>query len=257
MKIVLIGAGNVASHLGPLFVKKGHQVLQVFSRSKKSAKLLSSKLNCEFTTDPQLLQTGADIYIVALRDETISTFLKSMSFIPNLIVHTSGSLSINVFPDKMKSCGVLYPLQSFSKSNKSTPEKIPLCIEGRDKKCLLKIKSFSHSISPLVYEMNSEKREYIHLAAVFANNFSNYLFVIAARILKKKNIPFDILKPSKQETALKVQNEYPEKMQTGPARRGDAMIINEHLKLLKNQPELRKIYKLLSENIENDFGPLL
>jgi predicted short-subunit dehydrogenase-like oxidoreductase (DUF2520 family) len=257
MKIVLIGAGNVSSHIGPLFRKSDHQILQVFSRSAKSAKALSYVLKCEYTTNKESIITSADVYIVAIRDETISTFLKSLSFIPKLIVHTSGSTGIDVFPKKMNQYGVMYPLQTFSKYSRRTPDKIPFCIEGSDKKAFLKIKSIARSISPFVYNINSDHRKYLHLAAVFANNFSNYLFVNAANILKKKNIPFDLLRPLIEETALKVQKDKPEKMQTGPARRGDAIIIRKHLQLLNDYPEMKKIYKLLSENIENDFGMLL
>jgi len=257
MKIVLIGAGNVSSHLGPLLKSKGHEIIQVFSRSKKSGQSLAKKLNCQHTVHPHHIQPNGDIYIVALRDEAIAPFLKMISFVPKLIVHTSGSISIKVFPKKMFQCGVMYPLQTFSKSHKVTPEKIPFCIEGNNESSLKKISSLAKTISQSVLVVDSANREYIHLSAVLVNNFSNYLFVMASKILKEKNIPFKILYPLILETVLKVRTDNPIDMQTGPARRGDAVIISKHLKLLKDYPELKKIYKLLSENIEKDFGPRL
>jgi predicted short-subunit dehydrogenase-like oxidoreductase (DUF2520 family) len=257
MKIVLIGAGNVSTHLGPLLKSKGHTILQVFSRSNKSANTLAKKLVCDFTTNSKLINPDGDIYIVALRDEAIPIFLQSFAFEKKLIVHTSGSTDINVFPKRIENCGVLYPLQTFSMSHKSLPATIPFCIEGNNEKSLRKIKFVARSISKSVHVVDSYTREYIHLSAVMVNNFSNYMFAIAAKILKEKNISFEILRPLIMETALKVQTDEPSKMQTGPARRGDTIIIEKHLKLLKAYPELNKIYRLLSENIEKNFGPRL
>ncbi len=257
MKIVLIGAGNVSFHLGPLFRKKGHEIVQVFSRSEKSGKELAKKLGCKYVTEVPAIAQGADIYVVALRDEAIVPFLKAMTFIPRLIVHTSGSISIKVFPKRMTHCGVMYPLQTFSKSHRKTPEKIPFCVEGSSEIALKRIRSLAKSVSRSVHDISSPEREFIHLSAVFVNNFSNYLFVQASKILREKNIPFNLLRPLIEETALKVQSDEPSDMQTGPARRGDAVIISKHLKLLKEHPELKKIYRLFSENIERDFGPRL
>jgi predicted short-subunit dehydrogenase-like oxidoreductase (DUF2520 family) len=257
MKIVLIGAGNVSTHLGPLFKKKGHRIIQVYSHSKKSGHILAKKLGSDFTTNPLSITQDGEIFIVALRDEAIASFLRSLPFEPKLIIHTSGSIDINVFPERMKNCGVLYPVQTFSKSHKNLPEAIPFCIEGSNERSLGKIKSLARSISKSVHVVDSLTRGYIHLSAVFVNNFSNYMFTIAAEILKEKKISFEILRPLIMETALKVQSGEPSKMQTGPARRGDAIIIEKHLKLLNSHPDLKKIYSVLSENIEKNFGPRL
>jgi predicted short-subunit dehydrogenase-like oxidoreductase (DUF2520 family) len=257
MNVVLIGAGNVASYLGPVLKKKGHTIVQVFSRSRKSGKTLASLLNCEHTTLAGKILTTADIYIVALRDEVIASFLDSLPFTPKLIVHTSGSTGMDVFPEKMKDHGIIYPVQSFSKSRKKYPDKIPICMQASNDKSQKKIKKFSKTISPVVVEMNSSDRFHVHLAAVFANNFANYLFLQAEKILVSKKLPFDLLKPLILETAMKVQEFAPAEMQTGPAKRGDATIINRHLTMLKNHPDCKHIYKLISGCIEKDLGPRL
>ncbi len=257
MNIVLIGTGNVATQLGPFLKKNGHKIIQLYSRSQNSGQMLAKKLKCPLTNTYSNLSTDADLYIIALRDEAISSFLKALPFIPNLIVHTSGSIGLDVFPGKMINTGVIYPLQTFSKLNKKIPEKIPFLIEGSNRKSLLIIRKLTTSISKLVFKTNSSDRVLIHLSAVFANNFTNYLFVMAGKILHKNKIPFNILRPLILETALKVQTNLPEKMQTGPAVRGDAIIIRKHLKLLKNFSEIKDIYKLMSKSIAKEYGPQL
>ncbi len=257
MNIVLIGAGNVASYLGPFLKKKGHKIIQLYSRSKKNGEPLAKKLKCNHTTNTSKILPDADIYIIALRDEAISSFLSDIKFIPRLIVHTSGSVGLNVFPDNMKNKGVIYPIQTFSKSSKKDPEIIPYCIEGSNKKSLLVIRKLTNSLSSLVYKLNSKERAQIHLTAVFVNNFTNYLFVLANKILLKNKISFDILKPLILETAQKVMFNEPKKMQTGPAVRGDAAVIENHLKILNDFPEMKDIYKLLSKSIEKEYGPIL
>jgi predicted short-subunit dehydrogenase-like oxidoreductase (DUF2520 family) len=156
---------------------------------------------------------------------------------------------MEVFPKKFKASGVLYPLQTLSKNRQIKPDNIPYCIEGNNKLVTNSIRKLALSISGQVYEFNSDQRKVIHLAAVFANNFSNYLFILADNILKKKNIPFKILAPLITETAQKVLYEKPEKMQTGPARRGDKIVMNKHADLLKSNKEAKKIYKQLSKSI--------
>ena len=253
MKIVLIGTGNVAFHLGPVLKINGHKIIQLYGRSEKNCLALAKKLKCPYTTNHLNILTDADLYIIALRDEAIAPFVKNLTFIPTLLVHTSGSVGLDVFPVKMKNTGVIYPLQTFSRSSKNNPETIPFCIEGSNQKSLKILKKLSSTLSKMVFNVNSKKRAQIHLAAVFANNFSNYLFVIAEKILNKNKIPFNIIRPLILETAQKVQTNTPGKMQTGPAVRGDVAIIIKHLKLLKDFPQMMEIYKLLNKSIDKEY----
>lgn len=253
MKIVLIGTGNVAFHLGPVLKTNGHKIIQLYGRSEKNCLTLAKKLKCPHTTNRLKILPDADLYIIALRDVAIAPFVKNLTFIPTLIVHTSGSVGLDVFPGKMKNTGVIYPLQTFSKSSKNNPETIPFCIEGSNQKSLKILKKLSLTLSIMVFNLNSKKRAQIHLAAVFANNFSNYLFVLAEKILNKNKIPFKIVRPLILETAQKVQNNTPGKMQTGPAVRGDVAIIKKHLKILKDFPQMLEIYKLLNKSIDKEY----
>ncbi len=254
MKIVLLGAGNVAYHLGPLIKKNGHTILQVYSPTARNGKALALKLKSIHIQSTSEISNEADIYIVAIKDDAITNVINKLTFLPQLIVHTSGSIGIDVIPKRFKNSGVLYPLQTFSKNSKTTPGQIPICIEGSNKKSLRIIRKLANSISPLVYEVNSEKRRIIHLAAVFANNFTNYLLSLSAKILEKNNVKFEVLLPLINETIDKISKEKPADVQTGPARRNDKAVIKKHMKLLSNDPDVQKIYSVLSKSIARRYA---
>jgi len=254
MKIVLIGAGNVATHLGMALKKAKHDIIQVYSRSATSAKTLSRILKCQPCADIKSILPSADLYIIAISDHAIKGFTRSFGIKNKVIVHTSGSVAMNVFGKKFSSHGVIYPLQTFSKERKIIFNEVPLLIEGNNAKSISAITSVAESISGFVFPMSSADRKIVHLAAVIANNFTNHLFVLAERILKKKNLPFPLLGPLIHETVIKAIKLTPGDAQTGPAKRGDSEIIEAHLKMLKGDPALEKIYKLLSENIARESG---
>ena len=249
MKVVLIGSGNVATQLGIALQKSKHKIVQVFGRNISSTKTLSKKLSCDYTTHINSISGEADIYIIALRDEAIKPFLGKFSSTDKLVVHTSGSIPLKVFGRKFKNCGVLYPVQTFSVERKIDFKNIPVCIEAGNDVSKRKIVQLVKTITTETHFINSEKRKKIHLAAVFANNFTNHLFSIAENILSGEKLSFDLIRPIILETALKVQSASPIKMQTGPAKRGDKAVIKEHLKMLKDKRKFQRIYKLITESI--------
>jgi predicted short-subunit dehydrogenase-like oxidoreductase (DUF2520 family) len=254
MKIILLGAGNVATHLGFALKKAGHEILQVYSRSASSSLELSKKLKSKPVTDVAKISSLADFYIISISDTSLPGFIKSFPVKHKTIVHTSGSVGINVFKKKFKSCGVFYPLQTFSKDRKINLGEVPILIEGNNSETFDGIKKIADTISPYVFQTDSATRKTIHLSAVIANNFTNHLFVLAEKILARKNIPFPLLGPLLHETVIKAILLTPGESQTGPAKRGDTKIIEEHLKMLKKDSSLTKIYKLLSESIEKESG---
>ena len=257
MKIVLIGAGNVATHFGVALKKAKHDILQVYSRSESSSRELSKKLKSNFTTDVKSIFTSADLYIISISDHAIKDFIKNFSVKNKTIVHTSGSVSMKIFGKKFANQGVIYPLQTFTKERDVKFNEVPLLIEGSNTTTFSAIASLARSVSPFVFEMSSADRKAVHLAAVIANNFSNHLFVQAEKILTKKNIPFPLLGPLMHETVIKAIKVTPRAAQTGPAKRGDSKIIEEHIAMLKKDPAMQKIYKLLSESIEQESGLIL
>jgi predicted short-subunit dehydrogenase-like oxidoreductase (DUF2520 family) len=252
MRVVLIGAGNVAYQLGSLIQKGGHEIIQLYNRSKPAATRLSKLLACAFTTSIPSINGTADLYIVAINDDAIGDFTSRLLFKPRLIVHTSGSCSMNVFPSSFN-CGVLYPVQTFSRNINRTPDRIPFCIEARNEQGLRTIKSLVKTLNQPCYVIDSFSREKIHLAAVMVNNFSNHLFTLSEQFLEKERLPFGILIPLINETSEKLKYSRPDKIQTGPAVRGDKAIIKKHLHLLARQTELKKLYELFTKSIVNTY----
>ncbi len=248
-KIVFIGAGNVATHLGLALLKSKHTIVQVCSLRNSSSKELAKLLKSKISTSVEDIDTSADIYIVATNDDTITKVANKIKINNKIIVHTSGSIDMNVLQKASPNIGVFYPLQTFSKQKKIDFSKIPVCIEASNNKTSKVLKTLAKSISNNVIEIDSKQRKTIHLAAVFANNFTNHLYTIAEDILIKNDLPFDILKPLIEETNNKIRNNSPAKMQTGPSVRGDSKTLKAHEQLLLNDKDYLQVYKLLSKSI--------
>lgn len=250
-KITLIGAGNVATQLGTTLQKAGFEILQVYSRSDKAARTLAKKINAQPITDLKKLLPVASIYIIAVKDDAIAELAKQLHVNNQVVVHTSGSIEMSVLKGTSQNYGVFYPLQTFSKSKAVDFSNIPICIEASNKKTAKTLKRFAKSISKSVQEINSAQRKTLHVAAVFACNFTNHMYAIADSLLTKSNISFDLLKPLIMETADKIKHQAPVLMQTGPAIRNDKKTMDAHLKLLSTDKQLRAIYKLISDHIKN------
>lgn len=261
IKIAIIGSGNLATQLGMALYKDGYLISQVYSRSQKNASLLSKKLKAEAITDLKKLSQYSAIYIIAVKDDAIETVAKQLKLKDQIVVHTSGSVSMDVLKNSSKNYGVFYPLQTFSKEKKARPngrgqsfgradfKTIPICIEANNKNTSTTLEYFAKSISNNVKKVNSEQRKKIHLAAVFACNFSNHMYAIAEQLLVKDKLSLDLLKPLIEETANKIKENKPSKVQTGPAARNDKKTMDAHLKLLSKEKDLQKIYTLISKSI--------
>lgn len=246
--IVLFGAGNVASHLYKAFsVSKKFKVIQVYNHRKER---LESFKNVPVTTQiPEVL--AADIYLLAVKDDAISQIADKLKNSEALICHTSGAVPLNVFSN-LKRAGVFYPLQTFSKDKEIDFGNIPICIESKNQIDLELLKQLAENISGNVYEISSEQRKSLHVAAVFVSNFVNHLYSQGEAICRKNKVPFEILLPLIEETAAKIKTMKPVDAQTGPAIRKDEQVINSHLQLL--QGEQKNIYKLLTRSIQNLHG---
>ena len=254
MKIVLIGSGNLATQLAPALKKSGNQIVCVYSRKIKNASALANKIKTKATNKISELPIDADLYIVAIQDDAIQLVLDQLEFNPKLIVHTSGSVPLTVLSSKYKNSGVLYPLQTFTLTGKTNWKKTPILIEGSNKNSLGILEKLANAIASKVVKVNSDKRSSIHLAAVFANNFVNYMFTIASDILKNEKISFDLLKPIILETTSRIINGDPLKSQTGPAKRKDHKTISKHLKMLKADTDKKKVYQSITTSILNKYS---
>ncbi len=252
----IIGAGNLAHHLGQQLVQQGIAVHHVFSRKKRKAQRLARLLSARPTNQFNEIENKSDLYIIAVSDSAIASVAEKLagSIDPkkSLVVHTSGATSSTVLKPHFKHYGVFYPLQSFSKEKEINFQNIPICIDAkyvRDRKALEKLGS---SISNKVFTINDKERASLHVAAVFVNNFTNLLYQRAAEILEKKDLSFDLLRPLLLETAVKVQEHAPKDMQTGPAVRGDQKTIDSHLSYLeKEHPEYYELYSRLTKQLSS------
>lgn len=250
MKVVIIGSGNVATHLSlALASLEGIEICQVYSPTEAHAEILAERLNCDFVTDPAQIRKDADVYLFALKDQALETVIRAVPANNGLWLHTSGSMPMQVFAGYTERYGVLYPLQTFSKSREISFRGIPLFIEchrEEDKNCL---EDLARRLSGKVCELSSEKRRSLHLAAVFACNFTNHIYALAEEILAKEGLSRDYLFPLIDETAAKVHELPAREVQTGPAIRYDENIINKHLGMLADDPDVQTLYRLLSQSI--------
>ena len=256
LKVVFIGAGNVATHLSKAMKDAGFFIRQVFSRTKSSAKALADICDCVYTTDVKKITPDADLYIFPLKDdalpEIISAFAANSNQTKNgLWIHTAGSVPVDIFEGYTERYGVIYPLQTLSKSHETDFSKIPLFVEGCNESIENEIFNIASMLSGNVTRMTSEKRKYLHLAAVFACNFSNHMYTIAAQILEMQGIDYRILQPLIDETANKLYSIRPEHAQTGPAIRYDRNVINNHLSMLEDE-NIRTLYTKISESIHEN-----
>ena len=252
ISIVVVGAGKVATHLSLALKQAGHKLLQVYSRTEASAKELSDKLDCSYTVIPETLRTDADLYLFSLKDSALASVISRMQTNNGLWVHTAGSMPLDIFEGHATQYGVLYPLQTFSKNREVAIKDVPFFVEANDKENENKLTILAQSISNKVQPLSSEKRKYIHLAAVFACNFTNHCYAIAADLLEKQGIPFDVLLPLADETAAKVHSLSPKEAQTGPAVRYDENVISKHLELLPTTL-YKELYELLSQSIHSSI----
>ena len=249
MRICLIGAGNLASQLGLVLAEKGHQVVQVWSKTSESAAKLAEKLNSSFTSAIGSLVSDAEIYILAVRDEAIEPLLASFPWGNKLVVHTAGSIPLSILAPYCQNFGVFYPFQTFTKEKKVDFNQVPVCIEANTSQNLEILDQLGRSVSENVRHLDSPQREQIHLAAVFACNFTNQFYVIAKELMNEKKIDFDIIKPLILETAHKAVNQNPEQSQTGPAIRNDIKVMEKHLRMLAGYADLQNLYKQISQRI--------
>lgn len=253
MKVVFVGAGNLATRLSIEMHRVGMTISQVYSLTEENARRLASKLNAPWTTDIAEIIDDADLYIFSVKDAVLETVLSQMKPNGGLWVHTAGSIPMDIFSPYTSRYGVFYPLQTFSKGRAVSFDKIPVFLEvrkGEDQAVLLKV---ANALTDTVLFLSSEKRKNIHLAAVFASNFANHMYVIAEKILEEQEIPYKVLLPLIEETASKLEDLPPLLAQTGPAVRYDENVIEMQSDLLTNE-RYRELYRLISQSIHIETG---
>jgi predicted short-subunit dehydrogenase-like oxidoreductase (DUF2520 family) len=258
MRITFIGAGRVAYHLAKV-LHPDHQIVQVFSRDLEKANRLASLVDAVAISDFEQLSSDIDLVIIAISDQAIAEVIQkiSASLQQVLIVHTSGSTSLEVLSVVNDKSGVFYPLQTFSYEREIDWTTTPVFVEAVNNHDLDLLTSLAGSLTQKVYQYSSQQRQTLHMAAVFACNFSNYCYDIAKQIVDEQQVDFSLLHPLILETAQKATINDPKEMQTGPAMRGDENILKMHHKLLEKDArnDLVDVYQLLSEGIKTRHLP--
>lgn len=248
--VVMLGAGNVATHLAIALQQKGYTIKQVFSLRFESARMLASRFGASYCNRIDDVDGSAGLYIIALRDQVVEEVVANLFVSKGILVHTSGTLGIGILSKSAVHYGVFYPLQTFSKARFVDLGNVPFCLEASDEKTMAVLRRIAGDLSDDVREMDTVTRQYTHLAAVFACNYSNFMYVIASEILKTRQVPFEVLLPLIHESLHKVRYIEPWEAQTGPAIRHDTLIIEKHLAMLNDFPEYRELYSMISKLIK-------
>lgn len=249
---VLLGSGNVATWIAcRLRHSAEFAVTQVYSPNIAHARQLADKVGAKAIDNLENLDPHGSLYLFSLRDDVYTAVLSQLPFRLPLALHTSGSVTCDIFARHADACGVLYPLQTFTKSRIPKSIRVPVIIENNAlKDSAAMVDRLAHTLSHTIYYLNAEQRFVLHIAAVFACNFSNAMYHIAERLLQSEFMNLDILKPLLQQTLEKLDYLSPSEAQTGPARRHDRLIMQKHLDALTDE-QLKQIYRLMSRYIEN------
>jgi len=248
MRIVLIGSGNVATHLGQALLQAGHSIIQVYSRTAVHAAELAGQLGAKAISDLKNIDCSADWFILSIKDDALPSLIEQLPIVKGMVTHTAGSVPMTIlksFPHH----GVFYPFQTFSKATAVDFKTIPLLVEGNAEQTTDTLLRLAREISGKAQLASSAQRGQLHIAAVFACNFVNHMYALADDLLKNHHLPFDLLIPLIKETAGKMENISPQLSQTGPASRNDQQIINKHIQMLEDQPQHQELYKTLTNSI--------
>jgi predicted short-subunit dehydrogenase-like oxidoreductase (DUF2520 family) len=234
MKIVLIGRGRLATNLEHALLSAGHEVASINSRTLEA------------------LPLEADVYIVAVKDAALADVIRAATKgrESQLFVHTAGSMPMDIFKGLTVHYGVFYPMQTFSKERLVDFNDISVFLETNDAVSMERLKMLSTTLTTHIYELDSEGRKHLHLAAVFACNFVNHCYALSAEVLAAKGLPFSVMLPLVDETAQKVHELAPVEAQTGPAVRGDQNVIQMQAAMLAANPVVKGIYEALSNDIQ-------
>lgn len=252
MEISFVGSGNLAWHLAAALDNTDYRVREVYSQHQRNAKALVDRLyDARVKPDLDFSDSTSRIFVIAVADDVIAHIVQAIVLPPNtMLVHTSGSKPLDILADAQASkTGVLYPLQTFSKSKRVDFSEIPVFIESVDKSAEKILMELAKAISKKVFRISSQERRALHVAAVFASNFTNHMLTIAHTIMSDRGLEYEWLKPLIAETINKSLAIGPEAAQTGPAKRGDLEILDSHMELLKDDEALAEIYRVISQHI--------
>lgn len=250
MKITFLGSGNVATHLAKAFYGAGHQIVQIWSREYDHAEALANQVFAEPIDRLKLLYPTSDIYVLAVADDALFDLALDLKLRDAIVLHTAGAVSLKVLSPISRKHGVIWSPQTFIRDVAMEYSRLPFCIEASTHDVERQIRELLMPVSEHIYHIDSEQRKWLHLAAVMTNNFGNAINAVAQDILQKHEIPFEILHPLIEMTAEKLKHGGLWQQQTGPARRQDQKTIDNQRSLLADDPQVLKLYELMTEIIQ-------
>ncbi len=248
--VTVIGAGNVGWHMAKAFYQTGINVLDVVSGTQLHAEELAKIVSAIPRNEIDSIEREPDLFLLCVKDDLLNEIIGKFSVTKAIVAHTSGSTGTVIFQNRVRNYGVFYPLQTFTRGNEMTYHTIPFLVEGASVQTAQQLKGLADRISGIVYEADSEARRKMHIAAVFACNFSNHLAAIANDLLLETGLRFELLNPLMEETIQKLITMDPASAQTGPAVRNDNNTIEKHMITLEGRPEEQQLYGLLTESIK-------
>jgi predicted short-subunit dehydrogenase-like oxidoreductase (DUF2520 family) len=250
MRIVFIGSGNIAHFFATRLHKKGHEIVQVYSRTRNNGDQLAALTGAAVTDNLSELNYTADVYILAIKDDALGDIASRLSFKDKVVIHCAGAVPLDILADTATERAVIWSLFSIRKQNLPVNGNIPLVVEASGERALNTALQLAHDISERVLQTDFRQRQMLHLNAVLANNFTNHLLHIAELICKENDLPFDVLYPIIRQTFEQTEHILPSQSQTGPALRHDEDTINKHLQLLAPHQDWQKIYADISRSIQ-------
>ncbi len=253
MDVVLIGAGNVGHVLGRTLKQAGHRILSVWNRDIEKAVRLAGELSAHVAENFGQLPKDADIYILAISDGIIGELVAELEINKGILIHTAGTVGIDVLAPAAKKYGVLWPVKMIRASMNELDD-CTIVVDGNDDDTRQQLQQLAGQLSDRVILADGETRQKMHLVAAFTSNFTNHMYHLAADYCKNTGLDISLFYPLIKSTALQVQNAYPGDVQAGPAFRGDIETIERHRALLTGNPELLRLYDEVTRSIREKFG---
>ncbi len=253
MKIAFVGSGNVAHFFAQRLQFRGHEISQIYSRTRANGLALSRITNAALTDSLDQLTPDADVYFLAIKDDALAGVAARLQLKDKIAIHCAGALPVDILEQTTPNCAVMWTLYSVRKNNLPTLPDVPLIVEASNVSTLKTVLQLAHDISDRVVQADYEKRAWLHLNAVLVNNFTNHLLAIAETICQTQQLPFDILQPIIQQTIAQIKFSSALQNQTGPALRHDSATIKKHESLLREHPEWQRLYAALTTSIQAGF----
>lgn len=249
-RVAIIGSGNLAESLARAIAGSDAELVQVFARNAERGRAVAAIGGTAWTDDPAQL-ADADLYLIAVSDRAVGEVAAALPFPEHAAVaHTAGSVPLEALPATIARRAVFYPMQTFTRGRAVDFTEIPVFVEARDEGLLAELERFACRLTRTVIRADSERRSKIHLAAVFACNFTNHLYALSERIARSAGLEFDVLKPLVRETAAKAMDAAsPADVQTGPAVRSDRVTMARHEGMLAGEGDMERIYQIISQSI--------